>query len=156
MELTIGINAKNRKKIVEILTDFLADTYVLYVKTQSIHWNIEGPAFIGLHLLLQKQYENLAEAADEIAERIRSLGHYAPGSLAVFVKRSSLPEETKALPWRQMMQRLVKAHEWMASNYREWIPGFQKLGDEISADMLIQKIAYHEKQAYLLRSHLGK
>ena len=154
MKIDIGMTTKEREKVAEGLLDFLADTYALYLKTQNFHWNMIGAPFIGLHLLLEKQYDELAEAVDEIAERVRALGHFTEGSFSAFKKRSKIPEENKRVSWKEMVKRLVKAHEFLAKRYRPFIGYSQRLHDEMSADMLIKRIASHEKAAWLLRSHI--
>lgn len=156
MKIDIGIQENHVKEIVDGLSLFLADTYALYLKTQNFHWNLEGASFISLHLLLQKQYEDMAEAVDEIAERIRSLGCYAEGSFSSFMKKTEIVEENAPLSWEQMITKLGKDHEFMAKKYRSFISQFQSMQDEISADLFIKRLSFHEKQAWLLRGHLLK
>lgn len=145
---------KERSGVVEALADFLADTYALYLKTQNFHWNLVGPQFFSLHILFEKQYRDLAEATDEIAERIRALGFRAEGSFSAFKKRTSIPEENQKISEKEMLHRLVQGHELMAKTYRPLIKKSQDLHDEMSADLVIKRLSFHEKAAWLLRSHI--
>ncbi|MBI3508636.1 MAG: DNA starvation/stationary phase protection protein [Chlamydiia bacterium] len=142
------------KQVEKGLGDFLADTYALYLKTQNFHWNLKGPNFFSLHLLFQKQYEDLAEAADEIAERIQSLGFYVEGTFSAFQKRTSIPEAKKNLSEKKMIQELLAGHEKISGQIRPLIAHFQEVYDEASADLLIKRLGVHEKAAWMLRSHL--
>lgn len=156
MKLDIGMTDTERKKVVDSLSNLLADTYALYLKTQNFHWNMVGEPFIGLHLLLEKQYDDLADATDEIAERIRALGHYAEGSFSQFQKRTKITEEKKKVSWKEMIKKLVKGNELIAKRYRPFIHLAQDANDDMSADMVIKRITTHEKAAWLLRSHITK
>ena len=153
MDIQITLNESARKQLAQNLSLILADTYVLYAKTQNYHWNIQDPRFYSLHLLLEKQYEELAEAIDEIAERIRMLGERSPGSLKQFINKSSLKETEEDLSGDEMLQDLLKDHETMCRYIRERIALASKLGDEGTADLLIQRLRAHEKTAWMLRSH---
>ena len=104
----IGIADKERKKIADGLSRLLADTYTLYLKTHNYHWNVEGPMFQTLHTMFETQYTELALAVDLIAERIRALGHYAPGSYAQYAKLSSIKEETGVPTAQEMIKDLTK------------------------------------------------
>ena len=156
MELNIGIKKNSIKKITGSLKCFLADTYLLYLKTQNFHWNLVGPNFYSLHILLEKQYEDMAEAIDEVAERIRALGEFAPGTFAEFKILSQLKEEKKHLKQKQMIEVLTFDHEKIAKTTKAVIRNSQDEYDDITADMLIKRIAFHEKSAWMLRSSLEK
>jgi len=152
--IDIGIDAKGREKIAEALSRLLADTYSLYLKTHSFHWNVEGPMFNTLHQMFMVQYTELWTALDEIAERIRSLGYPAPGSYKAFAKLSSI-EDTDGVPEAMAMVReLVKGHEAVARTARAAYAPAEKAGDESSADLLTQRLQIHEKTAWMLRSLL--
>ncbi len=114
----ITINEKDKKHIGEEMKRFLADTYILYVMTQNFHWNVTGPLFHSLHSLFEKQYVELAEAADLIAERIRALGLFAPGTLRDFTELSSLHEDTQIPEAEEMIQRLIEGHLFAAQKDR--------------------------------------
>jgi len=151
----IGISSRSRKDVAQALGQALSDTYSLQLKTQYYHWNVTGELFHSLHTLFGAQYEELAEAVDELAERIRVLGHNAPGTFREFAEFSSLRED-RYLPadWQTMVGNLAAAHEEVARSLREKIPAAQKNGDEGTADLFIGRLQAHEKAAWMLRSHL--
>lgn len=156
MEIKVGIPKKNLTELHESLRNFLANTYTLYLKTQNFHWNVKGPQFFSLHLLFQKHYEELAEAVDEIAERLTSLESHVDGSFSDFNQRSTI-KESKGMPSaEQMLQELVEGHETLCTMGRPFIRRFQELEDEVSADLMIKRLTFHEKAAWMLRSHLKK
>jgi starvation-inducible DNA-binding protein len=154
MKIEIGIEKKAREEMGEWLQTFLASTYALYLKTQNFHWNVVGPQFFSLHQLFQKQYEEMAEAVDEIAERIRALGQVAEGGFEPFLKRSKIKGGKGDLPAEKMLRELIEGHESLAKMGRPWIAKAQGLKDEVSADLLIQRLTFHEKAAWILRSCL--
>ena len=146
MEIDIGIEAADRKQIADGLARLLADTYTLYLKTHSFHWNVTGPMFNSLHAMFMTQYNELWLALDEIAERIRALGEVAPGSGAQFAKLSSIQEEAGVPDWQGMVQQLVAGHE-----------AFQRADgadDQPTADLATTRMQAHEKTAWMLRSLL--
>jgi starvation-inducible DNA-binding protein len=152
--IDIGIAQKDREKIAAGLSQLLADTFGLYLKSHSFHWNIEGPMFNTLHLMFMEQYTELWNALDAIAERIRSLGFPAPGTGSEFAKLSSV-EETSGVPEAmEMVRLLVKGHEAVARTAREVFPVAEKGGDESTVDLLTQRLQVHEKTAWMLRSLL--
>ncbi len=154
-DINIGINEKDRKSLCKGLSKFLADSYLLYLKTQNYHWNVTGKSFHQLHVLFEEQYRDLAEAVDEIAERIRALGEYAPGSFAAFSKVSSIKEESSIPTAEEMIQNLVIGHETVVSTARELIAVTEECEDDVTADMLIQRMQVHEKAAWMLRSMIS-
>lgn len=154
--MDIGISEAARKKVADDLQDFLASTYALYLKTQNFHWNIVGPEFFSLHVLFEKHYEDMAEAVDEIAERIRALGFFVEASFSSFKKRSSVSEPHGKVSFQKMIMDLVKGHEIISRMGRPLITKSQALHEDITADMVIKRLAFHEKAAWMLRSHLGK
>ena len=156
MDIDIGISRKDRKHIADGLAKLLADTYTLYLKTHNFHWNVEGPMFNTLHLMFEGQYNELALAVDAIAERIRALGHPAPGSYAAYSKLSSIKEETGTPKAEEMIRQLVDGQEAVARTARAVFPAAEKAGDEPTADLLTQRLQIHEKTAWMLRSLLSK
>ena len=154
MQIDIGIDEKARKDIADGLSHLLADSYTLYLKTHNFHWNVTGPMFNTLHLMFEGQYTELATAVDEIAERIRALGHPAPGSYAQFTKLSKVKEETGTPAAEEMIKQLVEAHETVARTAREVFPTAEAASDEPTADLLTQRLQVHEKTAWMLRSLL--
>ena len=155
MKSGIGISESHRLDITEGLSRLLADTYTLYMTTHNFHWNVTGPMFNSLHDMFMLQYTELWNAVDPIAERIRSLGHPAPGSYAQFAKLSSLPD-APALPPKalQMVAILAQGHEAVARTARGLYEVVEKAKDEPTADLLTQRIAVHEQTAWMLRSLL--
>jgi starvation-inducible DNA-binding protein len=156
MDIDIGISKKDRKAIADGLSKLLADTYTLYLKTHNFHWNVEGPMFNTLHLMFETQYNELALAVDAIAERIRALGHPAPGSYAAYAKLSSIKEETGVPKAEEMIRQLVDGQEAVARTARAVFPSAEKAGDEPTADLLTQRLQIHEKTAWMLRALLSK
>lgn len=156
MDIDIGISKKDRKTIADGLSKLLADTYTLYLKTHNFHWNVEGPMFNTLHLMFETQYNELALAVDAIAERIRALGHPAPGSYAAYSKLSSIKEETGVPKAEDMIKQLVGGQEAVARTARAVFPAADKAGDEPTADLLTQRLQIHEKTAWMLRALLSK
>jgi len=153
--INIGISEDDRQEIAEGLSRLLADSYTLYLKTHNYHWNVVGPMFNTLHLMFETQYDELALAVDEIAERIRALGVRAPGSYGEFTKLSSIPEDDDWPDAMTMVRQLVEGHEAVARTARSVFPPAEKAGDEPTADLLTQRMQVHEKTAWMLRSLLA-
>ena len=152
--IDIGISDKHRLQIADGLGRLLADTYTLYLKTHNFHWNVTGPMFQTLHLMFETQYNELALAVDLIAERIRSLGHPAPGTYTDFVRLSSIPETAGVPKAAHMIRLLVEGQEAVVRTARSLFPVAEKAADEATADLLTQRIQLHEKTAWMLRSLL--
>lgn len=155
MELNIGINAEDRQKIADGLSQLLADSYTLYLKTHNYHWNVEGPLFNTLHLMFEQHYTELATAVDEIAERIRALGVKAPGSYSAYAALTNVAEGTGEESAEDMIRELVKGQETVARTAREAFKAAEAANDEPSADLLTQRMQIHEKNAWMLRSMLA-
>jgi starvation-inducible DNA-binding protein len=152
--VNIGIDDENRAKIAEGLSRLLADTYTLYLKTHSFHWNVTGPMFQTLHLMFETQYTELALAVDLIAERIRALGYPAPGTYSEYAKLSSIPETPGVPKAKDMIQLLVEGQEAVVRTARSIFPVVDEVNDEPTADLLTQRMQVHEKTAWMLRSLL--
>ena len=153
--IDIGITARDRATISEGLSRLLADTYTLYLTTHNFHWNVTGPMFNTLHAMFMTQYTELWGAVDPIAERIRSLGHHAPGSYTQFAQLSSLPDAPVEPPKAMDMVRvLVAGHEAVARTARSLFPVADQADDEPTADLLTQRLTVHEQTAWMLRSLL--
>lgn len=140
--------------ITEVLSHLLADTYILYLKTQNCHWNVAGIQFFSLHKMFEEQYNSLANAVDQIAERLRALNITAPGSLSQFLKLTSLKEITKPLDTTKMLKELLHDHESLSEAISNALR-LTKEEDEVTMDLLIQRKAEHEKTAWMLRSSLA-
>jgi starvation-inducible DNA-binding protein len=156
MEIDIGIPAKSRREIATGLSRLLADSYTLYLKTHNYHWNVTGPLFNTLHTMFEQQYMELATAVDEIAERIRALGHPAPGSYKAFASLTKIEEEEDVPGAEEMIRQLVIGQETVVRTAREIFPLAESANDEPTADLLTQRMQLHEKNAWMLRSMLGQ
>ena len=156
MPIDTGISAKDRSVIANGLSRLLADTYVLYLKTHGFHWNVEGPMFQTLHQMFMVQYTETWNAIDLIAERIRALGHYAPGSSQQYAKLASIKESTGVPKAEKMVRELVEGQEAVARTARSVLPLADKANDQPTLDLLTQRLDIHEKNAWMLRSLLKK
>ena len=152
--IDIGIGEQDRAAIASGLARLLADTYTLYLKTHNYHWNVTGPRFRDLHLLWEEQYTELATAVDDIAERIRTLGHPAPGTYREFAGLTRIEEREGALDAEAMLRDLLGAQEAVVRTAREILPPAQAAGDESSASLIADRMLVHEKAAWMLRSLL--
>ncbi|MCH7696999.1 MAG: DNA starvation/stationary phase protection protein [Proteobacteria bacterium] len=152
MSINIGISEQDRQTIAEGLSKVLADSYTLYLKTHNYHWNVTGPLFNTLHLMFETQYTELATAVDEIAERIRALGVYAPGSYKAYSAITEIEEETAVPNAEEMIRQLVIGQETIVRSARAVLPVAGKANDEPTADLLTQRMQVHEKNAWMLRS----
>ena len=143
------------RQIAQELATLQADTYLLYIKTQNFHWNVTDPRFASLHLFFEGQYGELAESVDVIAERIRALGEKALGSMQEFLEFTRLEESKSTLSADEMLKALLHDHESIIQWLRSSIEQVQKLGDEGTADLFINRLRAHEKMAWMIRSHLS-
>ncbi|MCX8086103.1 MAG: DNA starvation/stationary phase protection protein [Rhodocyclaceae bacterium] len=152
--IDIGIADKDRKAIAAGLSRFLADSFTLYLMTHNFHWNVTGPMFNTLHTMFMEQYTEQWNALDMIAERIRALGHPAPGSFAEYGKLASIKEPTGVPKATEMIRLLVAAQEATARTARSLFPTVEKANDQPTLDLLTQRLEVHEKNAWMLRSLL--
>ncbi len=151
----IGIGAEDRAAIADALAQLLADSYTLYLKTHNYHWNVTGPNFGALHTLFETQYTDLATAVDGIAERIRALGHFAPGSYSEFGARTAVPEAAAGHPGAmEMVAALATDHQTVAKAAGAAIKVAEAAGDEPTAGLATTRQEVHEKAAWMLRSFL--
>ena len=151
-----GIPAKHRAAIAQGLSRLLADTYLLYHKTHGFHWNVEGPMFQTLHLMFMDQYTEAWNAIDPIAERIRALGHYAPGSYSQYMKLATVREAAGVPKAQKMVAELIDGQEAVARTARSVLPLAEAANDQPTLDLLTQRLNIHEKNAWMLRSLLKK
>jgi len=156
MQPGIGITSENLSAVAHELGKVLADEFVLYTKTRNAHWNIEGPNFHSMHLFFESQYQQLEEMIDEVAERMRMLGHYAPGSLAKFLELTHLTEMTRDKnDSTGFIKQLLADHESIIIHLRENVNHFANdLHDSSTSDFITGFIEEHEKMAWMLRAHL--
>jgi starvation-inducible DNA-binding protein len=143
------------KAMADALSRVLANTYTLYLKTHNYHWNVTGPQFASLHTLFETQYTELAAAVDTLAERIRALGHVAPGSYAAFGKLSEIKEAPDSPPEAMAMVReLAGDNEALIRLAEKANETADESGDVASGDMMIERMQVHAKSAWMLRAHL--
>ena len=154
MHMDTGINTEDRAKIVESLSTVLADAYMLYLKTHNFHWNVTGPMFSSLHVMFEEQYTEQWNALDDIAERIRALGHFAPATYKRYAELSSITEEPEVLSAKEMIRQLVDGNETIVRTLRAGVKVADELDDYPTADMLTTRMEVHEKNAWMLRSFL--
>ncbi len=145
----------SNKPVTEALKQALADTYTLQLKTQNYHWNVEGTHFRSLHLLFEEQYNELFAAVDTIAERIRTLGEKAPGSASEFAKLTKVKEGNANFDDFEMVKDLHQTNLQVAESLKKAIDKAEKADDAATADLLTQRVATHEKAAWMLRSSLA-
>jgi starvation-inducible DNA-binding protein len=156
MAMNTGISAKDREAIAKGLSRLLADTYVLYLKTHNFHWNVEGPMFQTLHQMFMGQYTETWNAIDLVAERIRSLGHYAPGTYREYLGLARVKETPGVPRAERMVKLLIEGQEAVVRTAREVLPLAERADDQPTLDLLTQRMQVHEKNAWMLRSLLKK
>ena len=154
MHMDTGISTDDRAKIVESLSTVLADAYMLYLKTHNFHWNVTGPMFSSLHVMFEEQYTEQWTALDDIAERIRALGHFAPATYKRYAELSNITEEPEVLSAKEMIRQLVEGNEILTRTLRAGVKIADELDDFPTADMLTTRMEVHEKNAWMLRSFL--
>jgi len=150
------IEDKDAQRVAGALSNVLADTFILYLKTHNFHWNVTGPMFPMLHSMFEEQYNELWLAADAIAERIRALGVIAPGSYGEFTKLTYLQESPVATNATEMIAELLRDHETAARTARSALAVARMAVDAPTEDLLTQRLAVHEKFAWMLRSLLAE
>ncbi len=153
--LNTGLSATQRADIATALNKVLADSYALYLKTHGYHWNVRGPNFQALHVLLEGQYQEEWAALDDIAERIRGLGELAPQGYGAFGNLSSIKDGNPENEWEAMIRELLADNETVIATLRDGFPAAEAAGDEATADLLTQRLQAHEKHAWMLRATLG-
>lgn len=151
----IGISDEAKEAIAKALSIHLASSYTLYLKTLYYHWNVTGTNFKGLHDLFEEQYQNLQAAGDDIAERIRALGSMTPGTIKEYIELTEIPDDDK-LPEnsQKMVKNLLEGNETAAKNAREVFKLAEEHGDQVSADMMVERMNHYDKSAWMLRSSL--
>lgn len=150
--IDIGISKDDRQSVAEALKHVLADSYTLYLQTHNFHWNVTGPLFRELHLMFEEHYTELAEAVDEIAERIRTLGIAAPGTYKAFAELSAIKEVDGVPEANEMVKILTQSHEQVVKTCRKALKAAQDAEDESSAALVSDRMRIHEKTAWMLRA----
>ncbi len=136
------------------LDRLLADSYAIYLKTQNYHWNVTGPWFKSLHDLFEEQYTELAAAIDEIAERVRTIGAYAPGGFKAFAGLTSIEDASPGTAAKDMVRNLLADNRTLIANAKALVDPFEKMGDDVTVDLLLDRISVHEKTGWMLESLL--
>jgi len=154
--VSIGIDREDRAKLAELLSQALANTYVLYAKIQGFHWNVRGPLFYSIHKMTEEQYEDLGAAIDEIAERIRAIGFLSPNTLTKFLSIAEVKEADGNPEAPQMLETLVQDHQTVVRSLRHAVDEATRVDDVFTADMLTSRIGKHEEFAWMLRALAGK
>ncbi len=156
MQPRIGIKKEHLTEIAHSLSKILADEFILYLKTRNAHWNVEGPDFMSMHKFFEAQYEELDETMDEVAERIRIIGHYAPATLKSYLELTHLTENSRKKNDSQgFIKELLADHETIVTRLRENVDRFaDELNDAGTSDFITGLMKTHEKMAWMLRSHL--
>lgn len=142
----------DQAEMIRLLRTSVADTYVLLVKTQVAHWDASGANFYSVHKLTEKQYEELFEAVDDLAERIRALGGRPAETLRELAAESSMDDESPSATTRTLLEGLIASHDHVASGMRTGVDAADAVSDHVTADLLTQRISFHEKAAWMLRA----
>ena len=150
-----GLTKAERTDVAQELSKVLADSFAVYLKTHGYHWNVRGPEFFTLHNLLEQQYREIWAALDDIAERIRALGEFAPQAQSTFANLTSIKDGDAEKDAAAMLKELMKDHETVIATCRAALTIADDDGDDVSVDLLTQRLAAHEKFAWMLRSTLG-
>ena len=150
--MTDYLQKNHTKQMIDVLNHILADTFTLYFKTHAYHWNVEGPHFDPLHKLFGDQYTEMWTAMDDLAERIRALGAYAPMNVAEMMKASDMKEAKKMVMAMDMVKDLAKDHTAISKHIADAIEKASEVGDEVTADMLIGRQTFHDKTAWMLNA----
>ncbi len=147
---------RKQAELAKGLTGLLADTYMTYNTTQACHWNVEGPQFRSLHQMFEEQYREMANAIDMIAERIRGLGFYAPETVSDLSRVSRIKQRAGMRDPETMLTHLIEAHRQIVHRAGELRGEAERAMDEVTADMLIERMRLHEKTLWMLRSQAGR
>jgi starvation-inducible DNA-binding protein len=151
-----GLADEHHKRLASGLSGILADTYLLMVKTHGYHWNVVGPLFVSLHTLTEQHYEDMFQAIDDIAERVRGLGFPAPGSITEMIPLSEIREDTTRSSAEDMVENLIGDHEKIVRRLRETAEIADEMSDGVTSDMLTARMAFHEKAIWMLRSTVAQ
>jgi starvation-inducible DNA-binding protein len=155
VKVDIGVESDGRTAVSKKLSALLASTYMLYLKSLYYHWNVTGPNFVGLHQLFEQQYQELHAAGDSIAERIRALGHFTPGTVREFLAMASVKDDSSLpQPAARMIKSLLEDNELCSKEARSVLEVAKEAEDEVTVDMMIERMTHHDKAAWMLRAAL--
>lgn len=155
MARNIELTEKAKQECAAALSKVLADTFMLYLKTHGYHWNVEGPQFRGLHEMFEEQYRELWNSIDDIAERIRALGQPAPGTTTKFKEMAEIKESDRVPAAMEMLRELISDNATAARTVRAALSTAQDAGDEATAGLPTDRLTYHEKQIWMMKSMAG-
>lgn len=159
MQTENGMLEGGKREVAEVLKTALADTFSLMVATQGVHWNVQGPLFYSIHKLTEEQYQEMFDAVDDLAERIRALGFPAPVSVSSLIEGATVPEGTFAREDGEVLENqielLIEANEQIAQTLRSAVEKVDELRDIRTSDMLADRIGVHEQNAWMLRSTIS-
>jgi len=155
-DINIGLERKAREQVAAGLSRLLADSYAVYLKTHGYHWNVEGPNFASLHALFMAQYTEMWTAIDEVAERIRALGAYAPQGYRAFASLSGVQDGDPQKAAEAMLAELIADHEALIANARQVRAAADEATDDVTAGLIDDRVQAHEKHAWMLRASLGR
>jgi starvation-inducible DNA-binding protein len=147
---------KQQEKLAIGLTGLLADSHMLYHSTQICHWNVDGPQFHSLHGMFEEQYRELAEAIDTIAERIRTLGFFTPGTTEKLTRLSRIRQRDELRGASDMLDHLIEGHQQVIHRINEIRGDAEDIVDEATVDLLVERLRVHEKTLWMLRSQAGR
>jgi len=156
IQLHTGLDEQARQNVVDKLKGILADSYLLMLKTQNYHWNVKGTLFKSLHDLTEEHYNDMFAAIDELAERIRALGYDSPGSFTAFNDLSNIEEAKSGISDLEMAGDLLNSHENLIRNLRDTLKTAESVEDEVTVDMMVERLTVHEKAAWMLRSFIER
>lgn len=145
---------EDKKHLAANVSACLSYSYVLMVKTQGYHWNVVGPLFHSVHALTEDHYKNLFEAIDRLGERVRALGYPAPTSITEMITLTALDEDTGNATAEEMLRNLIRDHEVAARRFRDTIDRAERANDAVTADLLTERLAFHEEAIWMLRALL--
>lgn len=154
MENAASLSAEQKDKLVGALKSVMGDTYALYVKTHGYHWNVTGPRFKSLHELFMEQYTELWTALDEIAERIRAIGAFAPGSTEAILANATIKPDNSQPDAESMIENLAKGHDMLSATLKKALDVADEIGDDVTVDLFTQRMSISQKTAWMLRSSL--
>jgi starvation-inducible DNA-binding protein len=156
LKVNTGMSKEHRSEIANAMGKVLADTYCLMLMTQNYHWNVQGSLFRDIHLMTEEHYENIFDAVDEIAERIRALGFKSPGTMSEFNDITSVNIPNSNLSQMEMVADLLEAHETVTRSLRKALEPADNASDEATIDLITERLDFHEKTSWMLRSMLEK
>jgi len=155
VDIRTGFTPEQRGELTAKLTKLLADTYALYLKTHGYHWNVRGANFSTLHALFMEQYTEMWQALDELAERIRALGEFAPQGYAAFANLTAIRDGDPEKSSEKMVEELMRDHETLIATARAVLKESEEDGDPVTEGLITDRLTAHEKHAWMLRSTLG-